>query len=519
MIALMQKAGKKIVLDVTQDRNDTNWYSTITRIPNAKPDLVIVSISAVQAANFVKQYAEAGITTPLFSDYPPPPRIFERQVGAQAGKIGLVRAALLPRERHQHAGAEGVCRQAQGARAEGAQRGARSDRHWDIASYDAVRLVADAVKRGGPQGGRLSQGAGRDQDRSRDGPLRVRRRARREARGPELRVHPHTSRTARSKSFSNAMLTQILINGLVLAGSYALVAVGLTLTFGVMRMVNFAEGQSVMIGAFVAFTGVPYLGYVGAIAAAMAVNAVLGVILERTAFRPFRGVELNGLIASMGMSIVLVNIAELVWGTTPRPFDTLYNETSITFGTVGISVQRLICVVASAAILLGLWWLVQYTSLGRKFRAVSEDHETAAAMGIDVNQVSRLALVIGSMMAASAGALAGPVNMIAPDMGRTEMLNAFAAIILGGFGNVNGTILGALLIGMIQSVGAVYISNAYSTSIAFGLLVLTLIFFPRGLVPGKGRRECLARVAADRGRCAVLAALAAAPSARSGSTW
>jgi len=105
------------------------------------------------------------------------------------------------------------------------------------------------------------------------------------------------------------MFSQILVNGLVLAGGYALVAVGLTLTFGVMRMVNFAEGQSVMIGAFIAYTTVPYVGYVGAIAAAMAVNAVLGVILERTAFRPFRGVELNGLIASMGMSIVLVNIA------------------------------------------------------------------------------------------------------------------------------------------------------------------------------------------------------------------
>src|SRR5258707_4518894 len=136
------------------------------------------------------------------------------------------------------------------------------------------------------------------------------------------------------------MLAQILTNGLVLAGSYALVAVGLTLTFGVMRMVNFAEGQSVMIGAFVAFTCVPYVGYVGAIAAAMAVNAVLRVILERTAVRPIRGVELNGLIASMGMSIILVNVAELVWGTTPRPFETLYNETSINFGTVGISVQR-----------------------------------------------------------------------------------------------------------------------------------------------------------------------------------
>src|SRR5476649_511889 len=153
------------------------------------------------------------------------------------------------------------------------------------------------------------------------------------------------------------MLVQIIINGLILAGNYALVAVGLTLIFGVMRMVNFAEGQSVMIGAFVALTATPYVGYIGAIAAAMAVNAVLGVILERTAFRPFRGVELNGLIASMGMSIILVNVAELVWGTTPRPFETIYNETSINFGTVGISVQRLICVAASAAILLGLWWL------------------------------------------------------------------------------------------------------------------------------------------------------------------
>ena len=114
------------------------------------------------------------------------------------------------------------------------------------------------------------------------------------------------------------MLTQILINGLILAGNYALIAVGLTLIFGVMRMVNFAQGQSAMIGAFVAFTVAPFIGYLPAIAVAMLVNAGLGVVLERTAFRPFRGMELNGLIASMGMSIILINIAELVWGTTPR---------------------------------------------------------------------------------------------------------------------------------------------------------------------------------------------------------
>jgi branched-chain amino acid transport system substrate-binding protein len=150
MVALMEKAGKKVVLDVTQDRNDTNWYATITRIPASKPDLVIVSISAVQAANFVKQYAEAGIATPLFSDYPPPPRIFERQVGLQAGKIGLVRAAFFVKsDTNTPIQKEFVAKLE--ARAQKELNEAHDVTYWDVASYDAVRLVADAVKRGGPQ--------------------------------------------------------------------------------------------------------------------------------------------------------------------------------------------------------------------------------------------------------------------------------------------------------------------------------------------------------------------------------
>lgn len=150
MLGLLAKAGKKVVLDVTQDRNDTNWYSTITRIPAAKPDLVIVSISAVQAANFVKQYAEAGITTPLFSDYPPPPRIFERQVGQQAGKVGLVRAAFfLESDTNTPAQKDFVAKLK--ARVQKDLNEAHNPTHWDVASYDAVRLVADALKRGGPK--------------------------------------------------------------------------------------------------------------------------------------------------------------------------------------------------------------------------------------------------------------------------------------------------------------------------------------------------------------------------------
>ena len=279
------------------------------------------------------------------------------------------------------------------------------------------------------------------------------------------------------------MALQIVINGLIQAGSIGLIAVGLTLVFGVMRMVNFAGGAAVMLGAYVAWSATPVVGYVPAIAAAMAVNALLGVVLERLAFRPFRGRELNGLIASMGMAIIIVNVVELVWGTVPQAFETPFTRSSFTLGTVGVSGQRLLVIGSSALLLTALWWLVQATGIGRQLRAVSEDPETASTMGIDTNRVSRLAVVIGMALAAAAGALAGPVNLISPDMGQAEMLSAFAAIILGGFGNVNGTLLGALVIGMAQSAAAVYVSNAYASSIAFGLMLATLIFFPRGLVP------------------------------------
>lgn len=278
------------------------------------------------------------------------------------------------------------------------------------------------------------------------------------------------------------MIGQIIINGLMLAGNYGLVAVGLTLVFGVMRMINFASGQSVMIGAFVALSASHYVGYIPAILVAMLVNAGLGVLLERGAFRPFRATPLNGLIASMGVSIILINAAELIWGSEPQPFDTPLSQMTVVLGTVGVSGQRILVIVTSLGLLLALWWLIHFSSLGRQFRAVSEDPEIASAMGINTNRVAQMSVVLGSALAGAAGALSGPVNLVSTDLGQPEMLSAFAAIVLGGFGNVNGTILGAIVIGLVQSVASVYISNAYSQSIAFGLLIVTLIFFPQGLI-------------------------------------
>jgi branched-chain amino acid transport system permease protein len=285
------------------------------------------------------------------------------------------------------------------------------------------------------------------------------------------------------------LLLQIVVNGLILAGSYALVAVGLTLIYGVMRMVNFAQGQFMMIGAFVAWTLTPYVGYLPAIAIAMVGAALLGIVVERIAFRPFRGVQLNGLIASMGISIMLTNMAELTWGTLPRMFQTPYAEMSIRIGTLGVSVQRVLVVLVSVVLLTGLWLVVQYTSMGKKIRAVAEDPEVAGAMGIDANRIAVRTFVLGSALAAAAGALNGPVTLLTPSMGSTEMLSAFAAIILGGFGNIQGTILGCLVIGMSQSLAASYIDNAYADSIAFVLMILVLVVFPKGLVPERSEEN------------------------------
>lgn len=285
------------------------------------------------------------------------------------------------------------------------------------------------------------------------------------------------------------MFLQIIVNGLILAGTYALVAVGLTLVYGVMRMVNFAQGQFMMIGAYVAWMLTPYMGYLPAIAVAMVLAVIIGLVVERVAFRPFRGVQLNGLIASMGISIMLTNLAELAWGTMPRMFETPYVSATVTLGTLGVSVQRLLVFGVSVTLLTSLWLLVQFTSLGKKIRAVAEDPEVASVMGIDANRIAVSTFVLASVLAAAGGALNGPVNLIAPSMGLTEMLSAFAAIILGGFGNIQGTILGSLVIGMAQSLAASYIDNAYADSIGFMLMILVLIVFPKGLVPERSEEN------------------------------
>ena len=405
----LERANVRVVLDVAQDRQDANWYSIITRIKGLEPDLVVVSISADQAATFVKQYAESNLKTPLFSDYTPPPYIFEKQVGPLAGRIGLVRGTFFVDSPAATARQKAFVA---ALRAAGRARGRRAP---------ARRALGHRHLRCGDDRGGCGQARRREHRRSpevarvhelrrRARPLRIRRRPPDQARGVRLPVRPHDAgRRTRGREVRNAAFKSG-INGLILAGNYALVAVGLTLIFGVMRMVNFAQGQSVMLGAFTAFSLAPSIGYVPAILVAMLVNAGLGLVLERTAFRPFRGVELNGLIASMGMSIILVNVAELIWGTTPRAFETSLNQISFTIGSVGVSAQRLLVIVASVLLLLGLWWLIERSSTGRQFRAVAEDPEIAAAFGIDANRVSRRAVVLGSMLAAAAGALSGPVD-------------------------------------------------------------------------------------------------------------
>ena len=279
------------------------------------------------------------------------------------------------------------------------------------------------------------------------------------------------------------MFSQLVINALLLAGTYGLVALGLTLIFGVMQTVNFAHGQFLMLGAYLALLLTPHIGYLAATVCAAVAVGILGIFTERLAFRPFRGqIMLKGLVASLAFGIILQNTAEVVWGTAPRFFRTSLTTQILELGTLGISYQRIAIIVVSFSIMGLMYWFIEKTDLGRKMRAVAEDPEIAGAMGINADHVFRIAFFIASGLAAIAGSLYGPADIVAPDMGGLSLQAAFAIVILGGFGNIQGTLIASLIVGAIQSVTAVYISNAYSMSVTFLFLLIMLSLFPTGIV-------------------------------------
>jgi len=284
----------------------------------------------------------------------------------------------------------------------------------------------------------------------------------------------------------SSIVLQQAINGIVVGSLYVLVALGLTLIYGVLVQINFAHADIVTLGAFAAY-GVTHLlsgNYLAGIAAALALGAALGWLINAGIFAPLRerGSELLPLIATIGVSIMLQNVMLALLGPIPYAFDTPYSNQVIRFGPLFLTVQNVLIILVSGVSITLLYVFMKFTFLGKALRAVSQDRETAGLMGINPNYLIMLTFVIASALAGLSGAMLGPVLVLTPFAGTSVIVKAFAIVIIGGFGNVEGTILAGLLVGLIESFTTQFLDPGLIDIVVFALLLLTLAIRPTGLI-------------------------------------
>jgi branched-chain amino acid transport system permease protein len=292
-----------------------------------------------------------------------------------------------------------------------------------------------------------------------------------------------------------SLILQQSINGIYLGCLYVLVALGLTLIYGVMNQINFAHADFVTVGAFAAFFGATRLftkwlglsdttGYVLSIFLALAAGALLGLLINAAVFAPLRnrGDELRPLIATIGVSVLLENVQLVLFGPIPFQFDSPFTQHTIRFGKIFFSEQSVLVVVVAALAIGGLYSFMKFTFLGKALRAVSQDRETAGLMGINENFLIALTIVIASALAGMAGALLGPVIVLTPFAGSSVIVKAFAIVIIGGFGNMEGTIIAGILVGIIEAFTVQYLGSGVIDLVVFVLLLVMLVVKPTGLI-------------------------------------
>ena len=276
---------------------------------------------------------------------------------------------------------------------------------------------------------------------------------------------------------------QQVLNGLTLGGIYGLVALGLTLVYGILHVPNFAHGGFYMIGAFVAFQAMVAWswGYWAAMLVAAVAVAVLGLVSERLIFHPLRKASpLHPKIASIGLLLFLEAGAQALWGADFQRMPTPYTSI-VEMGGITAPAQRLLIIVAAFALMVALHLFLTRTTTGSTIIAMAQNREGASMVGIDANRVSMLTFAISGVLAAVAATLYAPINLVYPAMGHLVITKAFVIIILGGMGSIPGAVLGGLIIGFAESFGAYYISTDYKDIIAFVLLVVILSLRPQGL--------------------------------------
>ena len=285
-----------------------------------------------------------------------------------------------------------------------------------------------------------------------------------------------------------------LITGVSLGGIYAIIALGYTMVYGIAKMLNFAHGDVIMVGAYICFFSVSSFNLPPAVGVVLAVLActALGIVIERLAYKPLRqATSLAVLITAIGVSYFLQNGAQLLWTSNIKMFPSFFSASPIEFfgGELKITIAAIVTVAACVVIMLGLTWFTGKTRMGKAMRACSEDKAAAQLMGINVNATISMTFAIGSALAAIAGVLFCSVYpTLTPTTGSMPGIKAFTAAVFGGIGSIPGALLGGVLLGVIEIFASAYISTQMSNAIVFAVLIVVLLVRPSGLL-GKQVRE------------------------------
>src|SRR5882762_6064695 len=286
-----------------------------------------------------------------------------------------------------------------------------------------------------------------------------------------------------------AVLLQSILSGVLIGGVYALIGIGLTLIFGVMRVINFAQGELVMIGMYCTFflfklAGIdPFLSVV----LTMPALFVLGAILQLSLIdRVLDALPQNQILLTIGIGLVLSNTAMLAFTSDYRILSTTYSSSSVGLGSIRLSTPLLYCFLITSVITAALYWFLGRTDTGHAIRATAQDRDAAQLMGVNVRNMGVLAFGLGSALAGAAGALIAPVYYIYPQVGGAFTLKAFVVVVLGGMGSIVGATLGGVIIGTVESLAAAYLSSGNKEVVVYVMFLLVLLFKPAGLL-GKSR--------------------------------
>jgi branched-chain amino acid transport system permease protein len=285
-------------------------------------------------------------------------------------------------------------------------------------------------------------------------------------------------------------LLQHGLNALMLGGTYALLGIGLTLIFGIMKVVNFTHGELYAFGAYMMYALVMLLGvsFFVALPLAIALGIALGGTLELLLLRRLRGADIDTtMLVMIGAWIALQNAEQLAWTGVAKSIDVPFPAAPLVIGPVSVAWNRVFVLFVALGLIVITYALINHTKLGRAMRATFQDRDTAALMGVQIGTIHTATFALGSGLAAAAGALLGPVFVAYPSMGDLAAAKAFAVVILGGLGSIPGATIGGFILAFVEELGAGYISSGYRDAMGFVLIIVILLFRPTGLFARKER--------------------------------